>query len=332
MDTAAWWFQESLWFVFIPFLWGLVGLWALLNTDGGYVRLIGVASLLLLPVLHLLRKRLWRLRLMEDGVSVREFWRWHVWTWKDFSSGTVKRGPNACSFLLPDYPPLNLSMLSQQDAAEVMEACLQHWKAPVLSAPAEVRVRSGFSGFRFGMHGWQVTRWGVTRQYRWGQIDEARILRPSRHNTNCSRIEFFLSEGKRIVLQFRSGPFWPLLHTQFLVPSMYVAVLVQENVSPDRIRICAPDSGGDDAKAWFAFARDAQHRFRKLAAMAALPIILLYVKFCAVNIHLWRKLPDSCCQHVVTSRCDGHCGSSTGRSCRSPGMALSQRDPRFPIA
>ena len=219
----------------------------------------------------------WRLRVTDDGVFVRSFFRWTLWDWSDFSRDHVKRGPALYAFTFSDLPAnkitLDFSSLSRNDAESVLLICKRHWrKTTRIELPNHVFVQAGWGRrFTFTPNTLTISSFGKTRVYNWLDVQSVDILRASNDSDDCFAMRLLI-DGRYYWVRFPVHAFAFISYALFPKTAETAADFIEQHVKPEKIHVYTQDGSTDkDGKdLWLALLKHTRRRFRLDAGFFAL--------------------------------------------------------------
>jgi len=155
----------------------------------------------------------WRLRVDQEGIARRRLWRWYVWPWDAFRSGTVKQGRSLGYYLWPEaawtWRGLLLELIEEADAKEV-DGLIRKIRVepPEAELPEEVNFRVFRTKVRLHTEGMEVCRDRTERHYTWKDMDRVVIIRLDHDRRDFSRLKIQISDKPIELFLHQGNPNW----------------------------------------------------------------------------------------------------------------------------
>ena len=235
------------------------------------------------------------LRVDDQGIWRRHFFRWDLWPWQAFATGQIRQGVGKDSYVFPSKPWWNRVMffdfLREDEREHLAELVRRAWTPPPPPVlPAELTIKFGLPRrwVRLSEKGIQVGKGKQDsgRSYPWTAVIRVRITRLDHARRDLRQAELILPEGARpILLVIQKGrPLWTGAEPQVL------AAFLERAFPRDRLLVTAmtgPPRSVAEAD-WRLLDVDRIDRETKQLAWITVPGLLAAIG-CLLLLFLWRE-------------------------------------------
>jgi hypothetical protein len=180
----------------------------------------------------------WALRIDNEGIARRLFFRWDMWSWSDLASGHIEKR-HGYTLVDPQRPfwrrSLEIGCMAKEDIRLVMELINTHYRlSPAPELPDELEMKYG-TFFRrsaqFDRNGIHLSESKQPVDFLWSDVRRLHITRMDPLRRDFQRLELVLPD-REIELKFMkhgSSPNWKGVTSELL------STFFEQYVLPERI-------------------------------------------------------------------------------------------------